>query len=75
MELGLAITPEQVGELKAHAVDTTAAGDTFTGYFLHAVLEGKDIAFALNEAASASAITVSRPGAAQSIPLLKEVRK
>ena len=61
--------------VKAHAVDTTAAGDTFTGYFLHAVLEGKDIAFALSEAASASAITVSRPGAAQSIPLLKEVRK
>ena len=61
--------------VKAHAVDTTAAGDTFTGYFLHAVLEGKDIDFALSEAASASAITVSRPGAAQSIPLLKEVRK
>lgn len=60
--------------VKAHAVDTTAAGDTFTGYFLHAVLEGKDVAFALKEAASASAITVSRPGAAQSIPLLKEVR-
>ena len=39
------------------------------------VLEGKEIAFALKEAASASAITVSRPGAAQSIPLLKEVRK
>ena len=64
-------------------MDTTAAGDTFTGYFLHAVLEGKDVAFALKEAACAfalkeaacaSAITVSRPGAAQSIPLLKEVR-
>ncbi len=56
------------------AVDTTAAGDTFTGYFLHAIAEGRDPAFALCEAAKASSITVSRPGAAQSVPLLKEVR-
>ncbi len=56
------------------AVDTTAAGDTFTGFFLHAIAEGRDAAFALREAAKASSIAVSRAGAAQSIPLLSEVR-
>ena len=58
---------------RAEAVDTTAAGDTFTGYFLAAVLEGKDIPYALKLASRASAITVSRPGAAKSIPMLDEV--
>ena len=59
---------------RVQAVDTTAAGDTFTGYFLHAMLEGKDPAFALREASLASSIAVSRPGAAASVPLLNEVR-
>lgn len=59
---------------RVQAVDTTAAGDTFTGYFLHAMLEGKDPAFALREASLAASIAVSRPGAAASVPLLNEVR-
>lgn len=58
---------------RADAVDTTAAGDTFTGYFLSAVLEGKDVPYALKLASLASSITVSRPGAAKSIPMLDEV--
>ena len=57
----------------AAAVDTTAAGDTFTGYFLSALMAGKDIPYALKLASRASAITVSRPGAAKSIPMLDEV--
>lgn len=57
----------------AHAVDTTAAGDTFTGYFLCAVLNGQPIAAALRTAAAAAAIAVSRPGAGQSIPTANEV--
>ena len=36
---------------KVNAVDTTAAGDTFTGFFLAAVLEGRPIPEALDEAA------------------------
>ena len=56
------------------AVDTTAAGDTFTGYFLQAAAQGKDIPDALRMAAQASAIAVSRPGAAASIPMAEEVR-
>lgn len=55
------------------AVDTTAAGDTFTGYFLAAVAEGKDAAFALDIASKASSITVSRKGASSSIPIRREV--
>lgn len=56
------------------AVDTTAAGDTFTGYFLQAAAQGKDIPDALRMAAQASAIAVSRPGAAASIPMAEEVQ-
>ncbi len=56
------------------AVDTTAAGDTFCGYFLAGICGGRDIAKCLEEASAASAIAVSRPGAAPSIPMAEEVR-
>lgn len=56
-------------------VDTTAAGDTFTGYFLTQYLNGSDAAKALRIAARASAIAVSRRGAATSIPMRSEVCK
>ena len=59
---------------KVNAVDTTAAGDTFTGFFLAAILEGRPIPEALDEAARASAIAVSRPGASSSIPTAEEVK-
>ena len=55
------------------AVDTTGAGDTFTGYFLRGVL-GEDTGLApLTLATRASAIAVTRPGAAPSVPQLQEV--
>lgn len=57
----------------AKAVDTTAAGDTFTGYFMAAVMSGQATTAALAIASKASAITVSRPGASESIPFLHEV--
>lgn len=57
----------------AKAVDTTAAGDTFTGYFLTAVAQKKDIATALKLASKASSIAVSRNGASVSIPTADEV--
>ena len=53
--------------------DTTAAGDTFTGYFLAALGRGDDIETALEQACAASAIAVSKKGAAPSIPVLSEV--
>ena len=55
------------------AVDTTAAGDTFTGYFLSAWLTGKDPREGLRLASAASAIAVGRHGAAPSIPTREEV--
>ena len=58
---------------KAKAVDTTAAGDTFTGYFFASYLAGEDPQKALELAAKAAAITVSRHGAAASIPSMKEI--
>ncbi len=50
------------------AVDTTAAGDTFTGYFIAAAAEGKKCGEALKLAAAAASLAVSRQGAAVSIP-------
>lgn len=61
------------GIFKVRAVDTTAAGDTFTGYFISSILEGMPVQEGLKMAAKASAIAVSRPGATDSIPLREEV--
>ena len=59
---------------KVKAVDTTAAGDTFTGYFLTARMEGLSVGEALRLASRASSIAVTRPGAAGSVPLRNEVQ-
>ena len=55
------------------AVDTTAAGDTFTGYFLAGLLDGMEISEILKMSAKASSIAVTRNGAVQSIPFRNEV--
>ena len=55
------------------AVDTTAAGDTYTGFFLAGALEGWGVEWAMEFAAAAAAIAVTRPGAAPSIPSREEV--
>lgn len=57
----------------AMAVDTTAAGDTFAGYFLAARSEGLPAEDCLRLASKAASIAVTRPGAAPSIPLRSEV--
>ena len=53
--------------------DTTAAGDTFTGYFIASILENMSIPEGLRMAAKAAAIAVSRDGATASIPTRAEV--
>ena len=58
---------------EVQAVDTTAAGDTFTGFFLAGISSGMPIPDALRRAAFASSIAVSRKGAADSIPTAEEV--
>ena len=59
---------------KVQAVDTTAAGDTFSGYFIGGILGGLSAKEAMDQASKASAIAVTRKGAAPSIPLLAEVQ-
>ena len=61
------------GIYKVKAVDTTAAGDTFTGYFISSVIDGMSVPEGLDLAAKASAIAVSREGATASIPFREEV--
>ena len=53
--------------------DTTAAGDTFTGFFISSLLRGKSKQDAMREASAAAAIACSRVGAAPSIPSREEV--
>ncbi len=54
-------------------VDTTAAGDTFTGYFLAGLANGESVRQALTQATRAAAICVTRRGAAPSIPTRAEL--
>lgn len=63
-------------------VDTTAAGDSFTGYFLATWLKGQEdptedksyIQEALKRASRAASLAITRPGAADSIPDKSEVQ-
>lgn len=61
------------GIFRTKAVDTTAAGDTMLGYFVALSMNNVQEEKALLTATKASAIAVSRKGAAPSIPTLEEV--
>ncbi len=56
-------------------VDTTGAGDTFLGFFLGRMSQGRPETECLRYAAQASALCVQRKGAAPSIPALAEVER
>lgn len=60
---------------KVEAVDTTAAGDTFIGYFVSGLVRGLSMDDILKLASLASSITVTRKGSSTSIPTLEEVLK
>lgn len=55
-------------------LDTTGAGDTFLGYFLAALDGANPVQTALETATAASAIQITRHGAASAIPLRAEVQ-
>jgi ribokinase len=63
------------GIYQVEAVDTTGAGDTFTGYVLANLAKGADMADCLKMGAKASAIAVTRNGAASAIPYAEEVEQ
>ncbi len=56
-------------------VDTTAAGDTFLGYFLAQVQEGALLQDALTLASAASSLCVQTMGAADSVPCLRDAQR
>ncbi len=55
------------------AVDTTAAGDTFIGFFLAELLRSESVCHALAMGNQAAAISVTRRGAADSIPTREQI--
>lgn len=62
-----------VAGFRVKAVDTIAAGDTFNGALVTALLEGKQMDSAVRFAHAAAAIAVTRPGAQPSVPWRKEI--
>ena len=60
---------------KVIPVDTTAAGDTFIGFFLSDLINGKNAETALRTACKAAALCVTKPGAADSIPFRSELNQ
>lgn len=63
------------GIYDVRVVDTTAAGDTFSGFFLSSICRGDSIDIALHTASIASSLAVGVRGASDSIPSLDEVKK
>ncbi|HSP57425.1 MAG TPA: PfkB family carbohydrate kinase, partial [Halomonas sp.] len=56
-------------------VDTTAAGDTFIGYYLAALQEGSSVTKCLHLATIAAGLCVQRHGSADSIPFRDQVNE
>jgi len=63
----------QIDAIPVTPIDTTGAGDTFTGYVLSGLDRGQPMQQALKTAALAAAIMVTRRGTADVIPDLAEV--
>ncbi|MFD8551795.1 ribokinase [Streptomyces fradiae] len=65
--------PVTVPSRPVRAVDTTAAGDTFTGALAVALAEGRPVPDALAWASAAAALSVGRAGASSSMPYREEI--
>ena len=70
---GCGNTRERGTIIELPVVDTTGAGDTFTGYYIAARENEFSVKEALNLACRAACIAVSRMGAMQSMPFRDEV--
>ena len=72
----LVVTPEvstHVPGIPVQVVDTTGAGDAFSGALAVALAEGKDLVQAAAFANAAAALQVTRPGTAPAMPTREEV--
>jgi ribokinase len=72
----LVITPAgttTVSAPKVEAVDTTGAGDAFSGALAAALASGSDLGVAVRRAVAVAAISVTRPGAQPSYPSAEEL--
>lgn len=67
-------TPIHIASIPVKPIDTTAAGDTFFGFFLGGLLSGLCDKDALHRANAAAALSVKSYGAAHSIPTLQDVK-
>ena len=67
-------TVQDFAAIKVDPVDTTGAGDTFTGYVLAGLDRGQPMGQAIGMAIRAGALMVTRHGAADAIPDLSEVQ-
>lgn len=66
--------PQHFPALPVEPVDTTGAGDTFTGYLVAGLDRGMPMAQAIDQATRAAALMVTRVGTADVIPDLKELQ-
>ncbi|WP_309072567.1 PfkB family carbohydrate kinase [Arthrobacter sp.] len=64
---------DRIAAPRVNAVDTTGAGDTFTGYLAAALHEGKDMRSAVELAIQAGAFAVTRRGAQPGIPTRSQI--
>ncbi len=62
-----------VDALAVRALDTTGAGDTFTGVVVAALVEGRTMADALSRASTAASLACTRPGAQTAQPDRDEI--
>ncbi|WP_147944718.1 ribokinase [Microbispora hainanensis] len=72
----LSVTPERARHFPAYPVtpvDTTAAGDAFTGSFGAALAAGLDVSTAIRRGMAAGALATTLPGAGASLPDRKAV--
>lgn len=67
------VKSELLPRLKVNAVDTTGAGDAFNGGFVMALSEGHDLFEALRYGNATGALSVTKAGAAPSMPLRPEI--
>ena len=70
---GDAVETARQRAVRVEAVDTTGAGDTFTGYLVAGLAQGLPLGQCMDLAGRAAAVSVTRPGAADSIPRREEL--